>query len=433
MPKSIDPDFKENFEKLMAKKNLEPRHFCGVNVPRKHRIPPTTFKNVRKGHPPRDPELVEKFAAIFGIPVKQFLSPQKQLDWERPDVNEFIGADRLRAIDGAVEIHRGVERDGDKFFWDITDIHFKIEDRPVGITELPSFQSIISKWATEHPGEAKGIKYCVTEVVRPMSESSPKLTLCVRPIEYHFIKPINDVLTLSYDDNGQSFMGESISHQLRKKHFGRLNGLHEMLFPNFLTCQISVISKDHKLILHRRTTKYVDSFRGYWSASFEEGFNADWKKYLPNERVYSGLKTPDLEPRDGFFRALREEVKLADEVIQATDIQALGFVVEFANLNTAITALAKVPLFADEIISGLIPSEEADRFAYCSFDMPTLLPVFLDRNIPPPRLFSPGKDVNEVSKGWKWHPTSRMRIFQSLANEYGHKKVLNNIERKQNG
>lgn len=429
MPKTPDLEFKNHFAKLVSERGMSYHDFIGNHVPADLRISRSTFFRTQAGYIPQKQDTIRRFAELLKCTLEEFLCAPKKRDWERPDVQQFLGEFQLLCIDGAIAIYEGPEHEHGKHFWHVSDIEFQIKDKPFELTELKPFEKIVKIWDEKNKDKKRGMKYCVTEVIRPPIESSRKLTLKVRPIEYHLIKPINDYLTESCKSGENAFAGETKHSQFRRRNFARLQKRDKPPIPNFLTSQLTVISSDNKILLFRRNETGLDSFRGCWSASLEEGFNADWKKYLKPTEVYPPSSNIDPDVNSGLHRALKEELRISDEVNSGTEIQVLAFLLEMVNLNTAIVAIARIPLSAENILSNsrLRSSEEFDCFGYCPFDIPSLMPALLDKNTPPHHLITPGRNSKDISKNWKWHPTSRMRIFCSLTNKFGADAIEENL------
>lgn len=349
-------------------------------------------------------------------------------DWGRPDVIRFIGEyNILSVLDGAIVLYNGPEQAASKCFWSADDITLDIDKNPILLDELLTFKDEIRTWEEKNKGQSRGMKYTVTEIDVPTLEGSKGLILRVRPIEYHFVKPINQILENSCINNDNPAKVNEAA-QFRKRHFGSLLDRDFPSIPNLLNVQITVISSDNKILFFRRRRQRMDSFLCCWSASIEEGVNADMERYLGIPNVPLCSRT-DFRIKDVLRRALDEETKLADSIISRADIRVLSVLLEYENLNIALGAVAHIPLSAHQILSNpaLRSSPEFDGFAFCSFDIPSLLPVLQSKNALPAKLVSPNCNPDDLKKDWKWHPTSRMRIYSCLVDQFGSSTVNENI------
>lgn len=424
MPRKGLPDstFGAHFRKLVRERGKQPRDFHKHGT---HRISRNAYYDMARGYHPSD-EIATRVAYILGCSRADLLHPPRHRDWLRPDVAQFLGPNDLLAIDSAIVIHRGPELHAGRQAWrDDSLIELKISGRAVTRRDLRSFGRIIDDWQARNRSEMRGIKYCVQEINAQTAEGGGKLSLSVRPIEYHLSKPICDHLAGSYhgcrEDNA-FLSGPDAS--FRRDHFAQLADRNHPPQPNVLCAHLLVLSKDDKALLLRRRQQGLGYNRGCWSASCEEHYNADWKQYLPKHTIYPPSSTPDPTVFAGLRRALREELKLASEIIHNSEISVLAVGMEFENHVVNIYALACIPRTAEQILShsGLRSNEEHDCLAFCHFDLPTLLPVLLDRRSSPKDVFYT-KNVGATPGEWRWHPTSRMRLYLGLVHRFGEAAV----------
>jgi hypothetical protein len=428
-PRDGDPDFAAHFQRLCDARNLRPSDFFGDKMPLDKRVSRTTYFNVQSGIRPAKLETQQRFATLLKCTVNEFLYPPFQPDWLRPDVQDYLGDNQLLSIDGAIVLYRPLmlEVGRDEWFPD-GEVKLLIEDRPVEINELGDFRAVIQAWERANPGEKPGIKYCVHEANHTVNGAAGELVIKARPIHFFFTKAVSDILISSYHDKSKMDAVE-----FRQKHFTKLPRRHRVAVPNSFVAHICVVTDDEKLLLFKRRKEGLGYDLDCWSASFEETLNAD-PKYLnmPVAEGHSSLQHPDFSISQGIRRGLKEELSMGHVERMNTKMNILGFGFCFHNLSTTIFAIAKIPLKAMEVFSrsALKSHDEHDSFGYCPFNMPSLLPVLLDKSVEPEGFVIPGVKATKGEKEWKWHPSSRMRIYLSLSHSCGIDAVEANIRAK---
>jgi hypothetical protein len=356
---------------------------------------------------------------------KDFPSP-KEIDWYRPDIREYISGCNNSAffIDAALVLWRAPDRNNGRSAWLLSEMALKIDHRLLKLEDVKQFEGVVTAWLNTKPEDKRRIRYCVTEASAEPDDGGGNLKIKVRPVEYHLTKPISDLLVRSYVSSENVFAGTSPEAAFRREHFGKLLNPRFPPIPNQLVAHYAIITSDKKFLLfHRRDTLKYDP--NCWSASFEETFNGDDERYLGRAKDKLDEYAPDRTIEDGLRRALKEELKLTPAQIARSEIRGLGFGIYFENLSDALFAFAEIPCSVRDIIENpaLRSNPEHDNIAFCPVDDVTnLLPVLLDKHAEPTDLIFPeGKPP--LGK-WKWHPSSRMRIYLSLIFKFGEDVVL---------
>jgi hypothetical protein len=130
---------------------------------------------------------------------------------------------------------------------------------------------------------------------------------------------------------------------------------------------------------------------------------------LANNRVQKG----DADFFAGAIRGLDEEFAISEESVQ--EIKALSLNVEYLTLSVDVFVLIKLTLTMDEIKQGWMVSarhrDEASRVNSVSTDLPEVVDTLFSRTL--------------------WHPTSRMRLIQTLFHLYGVQEVAKAIKARQ--
>jgi hypothetical protein len=366
---------------------------------------------------PLPPEIVTALRESFvQVPVYPEASQPITLrtagpaDWLRPDVRDFLEHSDLDlfAIDSAI-LTWVCPSSGD-WGWREDQVLFRFDPTLIE-HDLPADMLEISHtFVAQNPEKLDSIKYCAVELSCRPRDAGGKLLVVARPVMYLTAHPINDALI--------QFLKPGADRSFRDRRYSKLEDRTLPLVPNMLIAHVLVVTGDDQLLLmRRRADKELDSYRGYWSASFEEHYNAPWRVYLSEQKVHWESRVVDETIFQGLQRGLYEEVKLSDDEIAETVIRVLAVGFEYDNFNTGVFAVAELPrhLTYEKMAKRLPPHEEHDRIRSCPFDIVTLLPSVL-HSVPP-------RGLNERSGSgcteWKWHPTSRMRILLALRRRYG--------------
>lgn len=340
------------------------------------------------------------------------VSVAQRTDWLRPDVRLFLERSDLDlfAVDSAILTWVCPFFRDDWGWKDDYEILFNFH--PVLVDrDLPADMMEVSrKFAAEHPKKLNSVRYCLTEFFCEPRDAGGRLVMTAQPVTYLTAYPIADVLLQS--------LKPGADRSLRDRWYSKLERRTSPLVPNMLIAHVLVVSGDDQLILmRRRADQELDYYRGHWSATFEEHFNAPWANYLQEQEVYPRSLVADETVFEGLRRALREEMSLSDREVSQTVLRVLAVGFEYDNFNTSIFAVAELPryLTADKIRDRLKSSEEHDKLGRCPFDILTLRPTLI-QSAPPQKFHEEGEGGRME---WRWHPTSRMRILLALRRRYG--------------
>ena len=305
MGKESDPEFAEHFKNLCIQAGAGPKQF------EKNRIGHSTYARALSGIRPVRDDVKNKFAATLRCTIDEFLNPPIKRDWERPDVQAFLGVDSdLITFDTAIAIHRGRTRPDGKKEWLPSEIELDVLKK-LRSPESQEFQRLVDGWKSRNPTQKNGVKYCVTKTTRLASESSDTLTIQAQPIEYYYAKAVGEHLGESLIEKGISLDAESPSARFRNEHFAKLEDPNRFDAPNMLSVQVSVIANDGNLLLFKRPADGLAWESDCWCPSFEETLNADWEGYLEKRDVHSPLSKTDYNIGDAVRRGLDEELRLS--------------------------------------------------------------------------------------------------------------------------
>lgn len=338
------------------------------------------------------------------------ISAAKRTDWLRPDVKDFLqrSALDLFAIDSAITTYLCPISEGG---WE-GDHQIDFDYQPIlAEDDLPlDFLEMGRAFRQENPDRKDSVKYCVTELLSLPPDAGGRLEIRAQAIKYLTTLPVTDRLRRS--------LGPGEERSFREDCFPRLRHREIPLRPNTLIAHVLVVTGDGRLLLaRRRDDRALDFYRGRWSATFEEHYNAPWFEHLQRQEVHPESLAVDKAIFEGLRRGLEEEMKMStDEISDAIiRVPAVGF--EYDNLNTNIYAVVRLPrrLTATKMEDRLKSSIEHDMVTSCPFEVNALLQTLTSSQ--PPQTLDRNHEMGSME--WKWHPTSRMRILLALRSHYG--------------
>jgi hypothetical protein len=175
------------------------------------------------------------------------------------------------------------------------------------------------------------------------------------------------------------------------------------VLPTPVCIQGVLLTRDKQIILMQRSQS-VAFYPGHWSASFEETMNA------PGPDPHGVQRAGDSDFFACALRGLEEEFGLPVDVVE--DLKVLSLNLEYLLLAVGVVSLIKVDLEAEAIrTSWLLKAadrNEASTLATVPMDLPTVVKALFGRTL--------------------WHPTSRMRLIQTLFHFYGIDQVAAAIQ-----
>jgi hypothetical protein len=221
----------------------------------------------------------------------------------------------------------------------------------------------------------------------PLSGAQDYLHLTFSPTDYYSFLAINTRLDEKVLSNNMS---------IRDKYWRNSFDLPTSPLPNMFYVHILLISSDNKVIILRRS-KFVEEYKGTWSATFEEQFR-------PKE---AGGEY-DNDAFDTAVRGVKEEIGLN---VERKDVTFLSLTFEYPNFNIGLAGIVKVKETAQEIWRAWqfgYGDQEVSRFAAMHLDVDTILPLI--RN----QVFEPKGIDSDNSEAAPWHPTARFRLLFGL-------------------
>jgi hypothetical protein len=295
-----------------------------------------------------------------------------------------IGTDAL-AVDGCISIYHNISG--------LIDGYIRCEFLDEKLSLPPDLNFVVNSLVTH---KKNGAKSRLVNYSPPLSDAQDYLHLTFSPTDYYSFLAINTRLDEKVLSNNMS---------IRDKYWRNSFDLPTSPLPNMFYVHILLISSDNKVIILRRS-KFVEEYKGAWSATFEEQFR-------PKE---AGGEY-DSDVFDTAVRGVREEIGLN---VERKDVTFLSLTFEYPNFNLGLAGVVKVKETAQEIWRAWqigYTDREISRFTAIHLDVDTILPLI--RN----QVFEPKGIDSDNSEAAPWHPTARFRLLFGLLHHFGLRNI----------